>query len=173
MAKIDTIDIGSRKIDCLNISEPVGAAGPNQIGDVLVVQALFKYIAASEDLAGIYLGNWSLDGLPEVSGTFDIETFNAIATFKNTWRHRLLNSSDSIIHPANYRGRSLRKYHTGRLMTITLLSYLADDVSKQIAGVTYLERIFHIFPILRNWIEDDGVFHSSQVFDDQNFWQSP
>jgi hypothetical protein len=172
MAKIDTINIGSHKIDCLNLSETVGGAGVNKIGDVMVIQALMNYIASgNEDHSLINLGT-SLDELPGVAGDFDMATYSAIIAFKRSWAHRLLNPSDSLIHPAYYSGRVLRRYQTGRLMVITLLSQLADDVSRQIAGVPYIERIFHIYPNLRAWIQDDDLYHSGHIIDDANLFQS-
>jgi hypothetical protein len=158
MAKIDEIDIGNRKIVCLNISKTVGASGTNKIGDVLVVQALLNYIAnQNEDKALILLGT-PLDEVPEISGEFDIATFNAIATFKHIWIHRLLNPTDSVIHPAHYKGRVLRQYKTGRLMTITLLSQLADFASRQAYGIPYTDHILHVYPRIWTEIENDLGF---------------
>ena len=154
MAKIDTIDTGTEKITCLNISDTIGPGGANHAADVMAVQALLNYMCGGSEDWGLYaLGTFSaLDILPGVSGEYDEATYFAIANFHQSWAKRLLKPSDPIIHPANYGGRVLKHYKTGRLMTITLMSQLAEEVSQINAGTGYLERIFRIYPKLGVWV---------------------
>lgn len=69
MAYTDYINFNNQKVPCINLSATVGRGGRNLVGDVVTIQALFKYIAAySADSIG--LGKEF--SVPELTGIMDL-----------------------------------------------------------------------------------------------------
>ncbi len=153
MARIEEIDFLEQKGFGANVSMTVGIGGVNEKFDVMLIQALFRYISLQEDPAayGEYdnfarnvLGVPSAKDVPEATGSFDGATANAIWSFQRRNALKLLDL-DGIIHPADYNGRVLKKQYP--LMTITLLHAEALGTSTNI-GKNYIEGLRIIAPQL-------------------------
>jgi hypothetical protein len=116
--------LGPSPIEQANLSGIVGVGGLNDKHDVMLIQALFRLVGYSNHWARSNFG-MSLTDLPEPAGQFDGKTIQAIWGFQRRMAHRLLNV-DGKIHPGNYHNRVIKDI-SGRLMTITLLNFLAVD----------------------------------------------
>src|SRR5690348_5905038 len=66
---------------CVNLRFEVGNRKPNGQADVMLIQALFKYIGASSKRPHKYTGLMAKD-LPPVNGIYDNDTHNAIRKFQ-------------------------------------------------------------------------------------------
>jgi hypothetical protein len=138
-----------------NLSQPVGHNAANVRGDVLLVQALFRFIVEGFDDLTI-LGMGSVDQVPHTHGLMDPVTLTAIRTFQRRWAHNLIRT-DGVIHPAQYSGgfRNITTSGKGPLMTITMLHQLAQNAAaKGFNEDDYTELMFRMFPSLRaqTWI---------------------
>jgi hypothetical protein len=149
----------------LNVGWKVGKGQLNFMGDVLLVQAMFKRLA--ELTKPIFLGLPSRDAVPEPKGTFDGKTEIAIWSYQRKHANQLLRV-DGIIDRAVYQDRNIKVATTGgkapppRLMTITLLhSHLVQQTMMATYGVkssasdyheAYIADILRIAPGLRQWI---------------------
>lgn len=153
MARIEEIDFLGEKQSGVNVSNTVGIGGVNDKYDVMLIQALFRYIALQEepaaygeydDFARWVLGVTSAKDVPNATGVFDTLTANAVWGFQRRNELRLL-SVDGVIHPADYNGRVLKKQYP--LMTITLLHAEALGTITNI-GKNYIEGLRIIAPQL-------------------------
>ena len=153
MAKIEEINFLGEKRPGANVSKTVGAGGVNERFDVMLVQALFRYISLQEDVAahGEYdnfarnvLGVPSAKDVPKATGVFDAATAKTIWAFQRRNALRLLDM-DGTIHPADYKGRVLKKQYP--LMTITLLHSAALGTITNI-GRNYIQGLKIIAPQL-------------------------
>jgi hypothetical protein len=126
----------------LNLSFSVGRPGVNRNDDVMLVQALFNFVAAHHG------GDMSLLGtaqLPDVTGDMDHLTTVAIQRFHLRWM-RFMPALASTLHPAAYQAvdLSLNK----RIEPITMLVTLAKDIDP--ADFTRTIRLE--FPQIRSFI---------------------
>ena len=138
MAKIDKINAGSWTDYCVNLTRPVGDGAPNDFYDVLLIQALFKYISTT-DFDNPYKSGLGMLGLgdegdgfvyevPKLNGIMDLPTITAIRQFQIANQDRLLvRMYDGVIEPAKYKSRTLWNVRTARLLSITLLHEYASD----------------------------------------------
>ena len=145
MAKMDVMTINGKKTPCLNISESVGANGANKFADVLLIQALFNYIAPIEPMFQQGAVN-----KPALNGFLDADTIKAIFLFQGLNAHRLL-KTDGVIQPAAYANRNLKNIHA-RLMTITLLHLKTQAAARHHAHENYAKSIFMAIPKLLPFI---------------------
>lgn len=150
MATREIITVDGVPEPCLNVSETVGENfGANKIGDVMLVQAMFKFIVSNFALEEI--GLTSEDDVPEPTGRFDSATAHLINVFQRKVAHQLLRV-DGIIHPASYKDRNLKFGDgKGRMMTITFLHFAC--VSASPTGVDYTTEITRQFPQLLPWLK--------------------
>lgn len=150
MAKREQIILLGKSKPGFNINETVGLGGQNKKGDVLLVQAMFNYIAKGigADQLGIVAG--SPFGLPQLSGKLDAETHMAIGMFQASNAKKLLNV-DFVIHPASYRNRNIN--HFKPLMSITLLHVFARASAKMQGHSDYTIGMFFSMPNLLPWID--------------------
>ena len=132
MAKKDIINFSGVKTFGVNTHFIVGPGGDNGPADVMLVQALFRYII---NFSGQFIKMKSgLAGLDPtiVSGNCDAKTNLAIWRFQQANAQKLL-SVDGQIHPASYEGRVMKSDYSDYLdqmrakpiMTITLLHIYA------------------------------------------------
>jgi hypothetical protein len=150
MAKKDKINVRGSLFDTVNLNYRVGRGAENRPDDVMLVQALFRWIAYNPGAAKGQLGV-SMSELPQITGTCDAVTQKVILAFQ--WKNsgKLLNV-DGVIHPASYENRRLN-YPAGgstRLMAITLLCDLALDAgpARQYAG-TFIQGLVELEPRLK------------------------
>ncbi len=150
MAKKEFINFGDDGLQQgFNVSETVGKYGENKKGDVMLVQAMFRYIAASPSVV-----SKQFEGgvLPEVTGTFDDATKAVIRKYQNKWVHVVLRA-DGLIHPASYENRVLAdRSASRRLMTITLLHEHANQAAAGFGDKDYTDAILQKFPQLRMFV---------------------
>ena len=154
MAKIEKINFLGETRDCVNVSGSVGSGQANQRLDVMLVQALLRFIGLQEDPAasGEYdnfakysLGLNSSAEVPQITGAFDARTADAIVAFQTRHRHRVL-KIDGIVHPASYGHRRLKRQYP--LMTITLLDLEASETITNIGGGHYIRGLKILAPTL-------------------------
>jgi hypothetical protein len=113
----------------LNVTAPVGPGMRNNRGDVLVIQALFNFIA-SVPWSGVKRPLPRM-AAPKLTGSFDRQTQETIFIYQTLRQHYLLRS-DGIIHPGSFAGRLIQS--GGPQMTITLLNEEALEGSDEKSG---------------------------------------
>src|SRR5258708_27451329 len=118
MAMKQLMTFDGSKVPCFNVNYSVGMGGINRIDDLILVQAMFRFIADDGFGELSTLGISSHKELPQLTGVLDEKTVNAIHKYQDRWR-RLLLSTDGLIHPADYINRDLKLDATTRRMTIT------------------------------------------------------
>jgi hypothetical protein len=130
-----------------NVFQPVGESAANLKGDLMLVQAFFRFIVQGTR-SGTMTGMQTSKEVPQVHGRIDTLTLAAIRTFQRRWAHNLINT-DGVIHPARY-NRNITTSGKGPLMTITLLHQLAQNAAAEGFNETdYTELMFRLFPNLR------------------------
>jgi hypothetical protein len=150
MANIELINFGPDGEERgFNIGAPVGHGGKNHKGDVMLLQAMFKYIHSYNDRVFSY--GVLPPALPAVTGDFNHPTAKVIANYQNKWAHVVLRV-DGLIHPASYENRILADRSSNRLMTITLLHLHACYAARNLGDADYTEAIPRLFPSLGAFI---------------------
>jgi hypothetical protein len=151
MAQFEDVIINGRAQSGVNIKKIVGFAGPNLKEDVLLIQALFNYIAK-----GMFPEMLGLGGeykVPEVTGEMDGETYSAIGAFQIRNASRLLGPTlDGRIHPASYKNRNI-KNSAGRVMCITQLHFMATDTAVMRGDHDYPQALAHEYPELAYFLD--------------------
>lgn len=156
MAKRETLTLEGEEQPCLNVSATVGVGGANEVGDVMLVQAMFQYIADARGPKQIGLD--SKDDVPLPGGEFGTITAHAIDMYQRV-NFMSVVSFDGLIHPASYKHRNITLRGSsdprwgGRLvfMTITLLHF--DLKAATPKGGDYTIEITRKFPRLLPWIK--------------------
>lgn len=151
MAKTEVININGKTGFGVNVTGIVGFAGENRQEDVMLIQALFNYIANGLSPAAVGLG--SKYRIPEITGEIDADTYLAIGEFQIKHAHRMLrNPFDGRIHPASYKNRAIRN-GSGRLMCITLLHIMATDAAVMQSHYDYREGLIKLKPELAKYLD--------------------
>lgn len=142
MARYASINIRGIVQSGVNIDKMVGFAGDNLREDVMLIQALFNYIA--EGLAPGAVGLGGDYKIPAVSGEIDADTYSAISAFQVRNASRLISRNgftmDGKIHPASYKGRVIRDTRKP-LIAITLLHLMATDAAVMQGHGSYSQAI--------------------------------
>ncbi len=147
MATKQTITVNEMRRPSLNVSHTVGAGGRNDPGDVMLIQAMFQFIAASR-LGPEALGVNSMDDVPAPTGKFDSKTAQLIKAFQRKFHPKLLLRADGLIHHGDYILRNISfEDKESRLMSITLLHLLCMMVRAD-----YTTEITREFPQLLPFI---------------------
>jgi hypothetical protein len=151
MAKTEVININGKTELGVNVTDVVGMTGANRREDIMLLQALFNYIAK-----GLYPQVLGLGGdynIPEISGDMDADTFLAIGEFQIRNASRLLMYKfDGHIHPASYKNRVIRDIR-GRVMSITLLHLMAKDAAVMQGHFDYREGLIKLKPELAQYLD--------------------
>jgi hypothetical protein len=144
MAKIVKDDQGD---EIINVDEKVGVKGSNKPGDVMVVQAMLKYLTQRPK-------KWTSVALPEPNGILDPNTQKAIFDFQQFVRtnpfqapHFWIAKDGSV---SSFR-RGVKLLHKQRL-TITVLN---DDCAMLSAALR--DGKDHIDAIIKKWPLTVGV----------------
>ncbi len=150
MARREIITLDGKEEFALNVDETVGIGGSNQIGDVMVIQAMLRYLAELRN-DPYWAGLNSMSEVPEPTGKMDRKSRRAIKFFQKKNDYLLL-SVDGIIHPANYKNRNVKLVDSDdvSLMTITLLHVELQLASE--TGLDYTIAILRRFANLGVWI---------------------
>ena len=148
MAKYDAIRIRGKIWLGSSNEQSVGAGGRNNFGDVLLIQAMLRYLAA-------FTATRSGTAVPELTGVFDAVTGEAIRNFQQEFSVRLF-QPDGIIHPPSYAGRDL-KNPFNPLMTMTYLHILCKHQAKYYGHARYAIGITMLFPQLLLHLRHPGV----------------
>ncbi|GEM_PF-1947614 len=136
---------------CWNIHNLVGDAGSggiNATGDVMVIQTMLYHIAVSPvPVFDIFRRKISLlFGSFSVNGIFDSATSNIIKSYQE-FRSDTLIAVDGLIHPADYKGRTITiKWGSPvHLMTITQLHLDCVQGHRSVGGKDYTIdfKLFH------------------------------
>ena len=155
MAKkeIMIINDGGSSIEAANIDYTVGLGGANRSPDVMLVQALFRYISLDRDIARRFLGSIEV---PQITGFCGPKTRRAINQFQHKHAHSLLRV-DGVIHPASYGRRKISTDASKPVMTITLLHRFAWDAMLWQPDIDYVSGLIRIEPRLRPFL--NRVWH--------------
>lgn len=144
MANIETISLDSvfNTTKIINLSAPVGTGreAVNSKSDVLVVQALFKFLQPIDRGGRLPIGIPDSQ-CPEPTGNFDIATARLIKDFQKKYANKL--SQDGIIHPAkngNY------EWGFGKQWTIFFLNSLAFDAALMKGADSYIQALVTRYP---------------------------
>lgn len=129
MAQFEFITLkGGQTVSTVNVRKVVGNGGVNLREDVLLIQALFKFIAEHLGPHAIF-GSQSGYEVPEITGVMDAATYSAIGEFQiRNLRNLLMKTFDGRIHPASYKNREIQ-LQGKPLMSITYLHLVAQDAS--------------------------------------------
>lgn len=149
MPRRDFICINGIKNYGLNVFDTVGIGGQNNPGDLMIVQAMFRYLYELWHRPE-YLPLASLKKyfLLEPNGLIGSKTIDAILKFQRFYSWKLI-SVDGKIHPAKYENRKISTRNGKRLMTITLLHY---ELWMAEPGLDYTVEIKRKFPNVAFWI---------------------
>lgn len=153
MAKKETITISGDKYSCFNVSFPAGVGGFNEKGDVLLLQAMFNFIALGFGDARI-LGIKSKNGLPALTGALSRETIDVIRNYEYRWA-KLLWTMTGLIYPADYKNQDLELDADTRRPTITLLHQHAADAAVRLNETDYTTTMLSEFPELKPFIKQN------------------
>ncbi|MBC7899850.1 MAG: hypothetical protein H7070_07315 [Saprospiraceae bacterium] len=147
MAKKEQITMGTVSGLAVNLDFTVGTGGRNDKADVMLIQAMFRYIGNIGFGANPtrFLGFPSSE-IPAITGICDSKTQRAILRFQQTNAKNLL-SADGVIHPASYHGRNL-KPGLKRMMTITWLHFLGCELGIYHPEPYYIDGLIRIAPDL-------------------------
>ncbi len=150
MATREMIKLDNYETWGLNVSETVGIGGANKTGDVMMIQAMFRYLVM-HDRAWV-VGVKSLADLPEVNGKYSGKLGRVILNFQKKYNYLVL-SVDGLIHPANYKNRNVKfsSDDKSRLMTITLLHTEMWEATE--TKIDYTIAILRDFAGLGVWIQ--------------------
>jgi hypothetical protein len=131
----------------LNVFDTVGVRGANRPGDVMTIQAMFRYLGElwTKDGTGTMPFMYSL--LIDPDGIIGHKTINAILAYQRTYVHKVL-GVDGTIHPAKYENRKMSTRKP--LMTITRMH--DDLLNAQERGLDYTREIARRFPNVAFWI---------------------
>jgi hypothetical protein len=128
MAKIESFNLDGKNQAGINLSKAVGIGGPNLKDDVMVVQALFTYIAAGIRPGAV--GSKNGKDLPGITGVMDVNTYKAIIAFQSRNAHFLLSKEvTGKIEPANNNGQKIVSAGKQLYSAMTLLNVMAHDAS--------------------------------------------
>lgn len=133
----------------VNLDFSVGENGANGPADIMLIQALFNYIAPTQRAASKYFG-LSLRQIPKITTKIDAQTRMAILAFQRTNRSRLL-SADGLVEPAKDEGRVIRNAG-GRVMTITRLDQVARYESADRREYDHIDALIKLEPRLEPWL---------------------
>src|SRR5262245_35358118 len=148
MAKRDMMSSNrfSTAIEAINLNFRVGVNGENRVGDVLVIQTLFRYIGLDEEFKDRFLGNMKI---PESDGVCGPITRRAIRHFQQKNAHRLIRV-DGVVHPASYKGRTVDV--SKPLMTITLLHFFAWEAMGFQPDTDYISGLLRLQPSIEPYL---------------------
>lgn len=138
---------------CFNVSKPVGPGQENERSDVLVVQALFDFLASKDNPNHGWLSILKIKAA-NVSGVFDGATATMIRRFQSGGDYRNLGTMvvDGVVHPASLDGRVLR--FDGAQMTIVKLNQEASWGSKSQYNHDLVSTMLAKYPFLRTAVTD-------------------
>lgn len=156
MPQKEIINLSGLKTRGVNTNFTVGQKGDNGPADVMLIQALLRYITTkAQHIIRSQTGLTSHD-LPKANGICDVKTNQAILKFQRANAQKLF-SVDGKIHPASNNGRVIKSEMTDYLyhkkatpiMTITLLNlyaYYAED------NENFISELIKIAPDLKPWL---------------------
>ena len=147
MATKEMMTLSGAKFPCFNVSLPVGVGGSNAVDDVMLIQAMFRFIAERFGELST-LGITSRNDLSGLTGVLDKKTINVITRYQSRWA-RILLATNGLIHPANYANRDLNLDGTTRRMTITLLHQHCQDAAARSGETDYTTAMIHVSSIER------------------------
>jgi hypothetical protein len=151
MAKYDAVRIKGKMYLTLSNDHSVGAGSRNEISDVMLIQAMLRYIVPYQLMIAEPAPSY-----PAVTGVFDAETGEAINHFQSSFSPRLLNL-DGVVHPPSYEGRDLKEPLLKPLMTITMLHIICKHSTKFYAHSRYPLDITRLMPQLLPFLKHRGM----------------
>ena len=146
MPRRDLITLDGETKYGLNVFDTVGARGANRHGDVMTIQAMFRYLGELWTKDGTGTLPFMHDLLVEPNGMIGRKTIDAILAYQRTYGHKVL-SIDGTIHPAKYENRKMSSRKP--LMTITRMH---DDLLNAHGAGDYTKEIARRFPNVAFWI---------------------
>lgn len=157
MARKEIINFRGLRTNGVNTTFRVGAGGDNGRADVMLIQALFRYIYnLGVHTVKVNSGLTKYD-IPRITERCDETTQRAIWKFQQANARKLL-SVDGRIHPASYENRVIDsefsdyfyKKAAPPVMTITLLHIYASFAHP--STDEYISGLIAIAPDLKSWL---------------------
>src|SRR5687768_14761374 len=138
MAKIDKDDQGG---DMINVSKKVGVKGANDPNDVMVVQAMLKYMTQ-------FRKKWTNVVLPDPNGTFDKATQTAIFDYQQDVR----TDPNRALHFWVAKDGSISSFREGiRLLHKQQLTISAMNWDCAMLATALNDGTDHIDAIIKRW----------------------
>lgn len=150
MAKKITIIYGDEKVTGFNITSSVGTGGQNFRGDVMLIQAMFNFIALGWNDV-LRLGISAKHHLPDVTGVIDSNTIFAIIGFQQRWVNLLFSNQSGWIFPADYTKKQEVVIGTERRQQMFLLHQFAQDAAARLNEADYTIAMLKEFPELKQF----------------------
>lgn len=153
MAKYDVVKIKGKSWLALSNDQSVGVGSVNETGDVMLIQAMLRYISPFK------IGGYASPIVPEVNGIFDAATGEAIRNFQSYFSSRLI-VTDGVIHSPSYvledSVRDLKDPYKP-LMTHTFLHIVCRNTAQFYAHMRYPEGITMLIPKLHQYLKNSGL----------------
>ena len=148
MARKETLIYDDERAACFNLTGVVGPGGSNERGDVLLIQAMFRFIA--EAASGLSkLGLRSRADLPGVTGAFDGDTGFLITSFQLKWMRILTAQHIGLLFPGNYKEKIPAMGTGDRREAMFLLHQFAQESAARLNKADYTSAMLSEFPELR------------------------
>lgn len=164
MARIEKIGFGTDSDHIINLSAPVGSRNAvNNPDDVLVVQALLKYISRSMRKSGTQMHELIGIRCPEPTGAFNPATARAILAFQK-YQNTIRGGLDSItiiedgrVSPAQGSNLFGRNAYLWTIISLNMLAEYCYIIDYPDRKGTYIKHICKRFPAVRAALERDSV----------------
>ena len=140
-------ELGVRQERVFNVEAAVGAGAPNRIGDVMLIQAMFR------EMSLLFTYEFHYAKVPEVTGRIDKNTIDSIWSVQRAWSMFLL-AVDGRIDPAALAGRNLRLKAEKYTMIQMLARYVPQSMSAKRKIEDPIEGLLNLYPQLRKHIRD-------------------
>jgi hypothetical protein len=147
VARKETIIYDDEKVICFNLSDFVGTGERNEKGDVMLVQAMFSFIAGAT--GGLSkLGLRSRADLPGVTGVFGGDTGFLISSFQLKWMQILTAQHVGMLFPGYYKEKILAMGPGDRRQAMFLLHQFAQESAALLNKTDYTSTMLSEFPEL-------------------------
>ena len=147
----EMLSMGTFTEPAVNLNFSVGQGGDNGIADVMLIQAMFHFLASTYKTPLTALG-FSTGELSRIDGICGNKTKKSILKFQIKHRDKIL-SADGLIEPAKYQGRNLTPGGPkGKYMTMTWLHFLSSQQALYTTEPSYIKGLISIEPRLAPWL---------------------
>ena len=148
VAKKVIINYDDDKVPGFNLSFSVGIGGQNDQGDLLLIQALFNFIATGLKSVSRF-GISGRHDLPAVTGRLDSNTIFTIIGFQHKQLHRLFATKSGTLFPADYTQKIPVVMGEEPRQPMFLLHQFAQEAAALLNEADYTTAMVKLFPELK------------------------